>query len=83
VSPHGENAREFEYMTEAGMPPLETLRTATLSAATVLGAEQQLGTLEPGKLADIIAVPGDPARDVRVMRQVAFVMREGVIYRRP
>lgn len=83
VSPHGENAKEFEYMVEGGMPPLETLRAATLHAASVLGAESQLGTIEPGKLADIIAVPGDPSRDIRVMNKPAFVMKDGVIHRRP
>lgn len=83
VSPHGENAKEFEYMVQAGMPPLEAIRAATLSAAIVMGTEKQLGTLEAGKLADIIAVPGDPAQDIRVMNQVAFVMKDGTIYRRP
>jgi imidazolonepropionase-like amidohydrolase len=83
VSAHGENAREFEYMVEAGMPPLEAIRSATLSAATLLGAEDDLGTLEPGKLADIVAVPGDPIRDIAALRRVSFVMKEGKIHKRP
>jgi imidazolonepropionase-like amidohydrolase len=81
VSPHGENAREFQYMVEAGMPPLEALRSATLSAATVMGMEKQIGTLEAGNLADIIAVPGDPAKDMSVMMKVEFVMKDGVVYK--
>lgn len=81
VSPHGDNAKEFGYMVEAGMPPLEALRAATLSAATVMGMEKQLGTLEAGKLADIIAVPGDPSKDIGVMTKVEFVMKDGVVYK--
>lgn len=81
VSPHGDNAKEFGYMVEAGMPPLEALRAATLSAATVMGMEKQLGTLEAGKLADIIAVPGDPVKDINVMTKVEFVMKDGVVYK--
>ncbi|MFM7293941.1 MAG: amidohydrolase family protein, partial [Burkholderiales bacterium] len=83
VAPHGENAREFEYMVEGGMPPLETIRAATLSAATVMGMATQLGSLEAGKLADIVAVPGDPSKDISVMSKVAFVMKDGTIYRAP
>jgi imidazolonepropionase-like amidohydrolase len=83
VAPHGENAREFEYMVEAGMPPLETLRSATLYGATVMGMESQIGTIEAGKLADIIAVPGDPSKEIAVMSRVGFVMKDGVTYRQP
>jgi imidazolonepropionase-like amidohydrolase len=82
VPNHGDNAREFEFMVEAGMPPLEAIRSATLTAATVLGAEDRLGTLEAGKLADIIAVSGDPAANISAMRQVSFVMKGGKIYSR-
>jgi imidazolonepropionase-like amidohydrolase len=64
VGPHGENAKEFQYMVEGGMPPLEAIRAATLYGATVMGWADRLGTLEPGKLADIVAVPGDPVRDI-------------------
>ena len=83
VAPHGDNAREFEYMVEAGMPPLEALRAATLNGATVMGMESQLGTIEAGKLADIIAVPGDPSKEIAVMSRVGFVMKDGVTYRQP
>ena len=81
VAPHGDNAKEFQYMVEAGMPPLETIRAATLSAATVMGVEKQLGTIEPGKLADIVAVQGDPAADIGAMMKMAFVMKDGAIVR--
>lgn len=81
VAPHGDNAKEFQYMVEAGMPPLESIRAATLSAATVMGMEQQLGTIEPGKLADIVAVQGDPAIDIGAMMKMVFVMKDGTIYR--
>jgi len=82
VSPHGQNAREFEYMVEAGMPPLEAIRAATLNAATVMGWDDRLGVVEPGKLADVIAVPGDPRQDISTMSRVNFVMKDGVVVRR-
>jgi len=83
VAPHGDNAKEFQYMVEGGMPPLETIRAATLYGATVMGVADRLGTVEAGKLADIVAVPGDPVRDITVMTRVSFVMKDGVIYRKP
>ena len=83
VAKHGENAKEFEFMVEGGMPPLEAIRAATLHGAQVMGLEKEIGTLEVGKLADVIAVPGDPSRDIAVMSRVAFVMKDGTIYRRP
>lgn len=83
VGPHGDNAKEFEYMVEAGMPPLEALRAATLSAATVMGWEDRIGTLEAGKLADVVAVDGDPSRDISAMSRAVFVMKDGAVYKRP
>ena len=83
VGPHGDNAKEFQYMVEGGMPALEAIRAATLYGATVMGWADRLGTLEPGKLADIVAVPGDPVRDIAVMTRVSFVMKDGVAYRTP
>ena len=83
VAPHGENAREFEYMVEGGMPALEAIRAATLYGATVMGWQDRLGSLEAGKLADVVAVPDDPARDIATMSRVTFVMKDGVIYKRP
>jgi imidazolonepropionase-like amidohydrolase len=70
-------------MVEGGMPPLEAIRAATLYGATVMGWADRLGTLEAGKLADIVAVPGDPVRDISAMMRVAFVMKDGAIYRKP
>ncbi len=83
VGPHGDNAKEFQYMVEGGMPPLEAIRAATLYGATVMGWADRLGTIEPGKLADVIAVPGDPLRDITVMMRVSFVMKDGGVYRAP
>ncbi len=81
VAPHGDNAKEFIYMVEAGMPPMKAIQAATLSAATLLGVEKDLGTLEAGKLADIVAVPGDPLADIKLMTQVSFVMKAGTVYK--
>src|SRR5262249_39559785 len=82
VARHGENAREFEFMVEGGMPRLETIRAATLYAATVLGWQDRIGTIEAGKLADIVAVPADPRRDISTMSKVSFVMKDGAVVRR-
>jgi len=81
VGPHGDNAREFEYMVEGGMSPIDAIRAATSVAAEFLGVADRLGAIEPGKLADIIAVEGDPLADISRMRAVHFVMKEGVVYR--
>ncbi|MFQ5649729.1 MAG: amidohydrolase family protein [bacterium] len=82
VSPHGENAREFQYMVEGGMPAMAAIQSATRVAAELLGIEDELGTLEAGKLADIIAVDGDPLREIAVMQRVVFVMKDGRVYKR-
>jgi imidazolonepropionase-like amidohydrolase len=81
VFPHGENAREFVYLTQAGMPALEALRTATVNAAALLGRGHELGRLAPGYRADVIAVDGDPLADIRRMQRVSFVMKDGTVYR--
>jgi imidazolonepropionase-like amidohydrolase len=81
VAPHGQNAREFEYMVEGGMPPLEAIRAATLYGATVMGWDDRIGTIEPGKLADIVAVPDDPRKDISTMSRVSFVMKDGTVVR--
>ncbi|GMU05629.1 metal-dependent hydrolase family protein [Corallococcus caeni] len=81
VFEHGRNAQEFALLVEAGLTPAEALRTATVNAAELLGVADKLGTLEPGKLADVVAVPGDPLKDIRVTQKVFFVMKEGVIQR--
>ena len=81
VYAHGKNWMEFIYMTEAGMPILEAIHCATVNASELLGTTDQLGSIEKGKLADIIAVDGDPTKDVNVMGKVKFVMKEGVVYK--
>lgn len=83
VSAHGDNAREFAYMVEAGMPALEAIKSATIVAAKFLGVHDRLGTIEAGKLADLVAVPGDPLADITVMQRVSFVMKDGVVYKAP
>jgi imidazolonepropionase-like amidohydrolase len=81
VFAHGKNYKEFEYMVEAGMPALETIKAATVSGAELLGLTDKIGSVEKGKLADIIAVDGNPVQDIKVMQQVIFVMKEGVVYK--
>ena len=80
---HGTNAREFELMVEYGMKPVEAVRAATLRAAELLRMEKQLGAVEPGKYADIIAVEGNPLEDIRALRRVTFVMKAGQVYLSP
>ena len=74
-------AREAQYYVEAGMTPLQALRSATTETARLLGAEQDIGSLEPGKYADIVAVGGNPAEDIKALRQILFVMKGGKTYR--
>ncbi len=81
VSPHGDNWREFVYMTEGGMPPAEAIVSATRSAAMLLNQWENLGSIEPGKYADIIATPGDPRGDVDEFGRVHFVMKGGTVYK--
>jgi imidazolonepropionase-like amidohydrolase len=81
VSPHGINAQEFGLMVDLGMKPAAALRAATASAADLLGLGQTIGTLQPGKAADVIAVPGNPLADIHVMEKVKFVMKGGQVFR--
>jgi imidazolonepropionase-like amidohydrolase len=81
VFPHGENGKEFGYMVEAGMPPMEAIKAATVSAAAVLGMGEKIGTIEAGKLADIIAVDDNPLLNIKTMEKVSFVMKDGVVYK--
>ena len=79
--PHGLGARQFALMTGIGMTPAAAIRAATVTAAELLGMADRIGTIEPGKLADLVAVDGDPLADVRLLERVAFVMKGGVVYR--
>ncbi|MEO8025950.1 MAG: amidohydrolase family protein [Bryobacteraceae bacterium] len=82
LSGHHENAgQEFVWMVQYGMPALQTLRAATSSAAELLGWQDRVGSIDPGKLADIVAVEGNPVEDITVMKRVTFVMKDGVIYK--
>jgi imidazolonepropionase-like amidohydrolase len=81
VYAHGKNWMEFVYMTEAGMPVLEAIQSATIHAATLIGIEDKTGSLDKGKLADIVAISGDPVQDIQAMGRVKFVMKEGIIYK--
>ncbi len=81
VYPHGYNAKEFEYMVEGGMPPAECIKAATVVNAQVLGMKDQIGAIEAGKFADIIAVDGNPLQDIKTLQQVKFVMKDGKVYK--
>ncbi len=81
VFPHGENSREFGYMVEAGMKPMEAIKSATSIPAKVMGDFGKVGSLEQGKLADIVAVEGNPLQKIEVLENISFVMKDGVVYK--
>src|SRR5436309_13142171 len=81
VFPHGQNAKEFKLMVDLVMAPIDALKSATVSDAELLGIAQEVGTLEKGKLADVIAMPSDPTSDITATERVSFVMKEGKIVR--
>jgi imidazolonepropionase-like amidohydrolase len=81
VYPHGDNAKEFEYMVQAGMPAMYVLQAATTHAAELLHKQDELGRIAPGRHADVIAVPGNPLDDITAMQHVSFVMKDGVVYK--
>jgi imidazolonepropionase-like amidohydrolase len=81
VYAHGKNWMEFVYMNEGGMPALEAIKCATVNASELLGQSSQLGSIEKGKIADIVAVDGDPSKDIQVMGKMKFVMKDGKIYK--
>lgn len=83
VFPHGQNAKEFALMTGLGMAPIDALRAATSVNAELLGIAPKVGTLEKGKLADVVAIPGDPVADITATERVIFVMKEGKIVKGP
>ncbi|HEY6446547.1 MAG TPA: amidohydrolase family protein, partial [Acidobacteriaceae bacterium] len=82
VYPHGQNWEDFVYLVKAGLPPAYTLQMATMNAAQLLGHDDEIGSVAPGKFADLVAVPGNPLDDIQVMSQVNFVMKAGVVYKR-
>ena len=83
VTPHGRNGRELALLVDSGMKPAAALQAATVVDAELLGMSDRIGALEPGKLADVIAVPGDPLAQIAAVERVSFVMKEGVVYKRP
>ena len=83
VYPHGDNAKEFAYMVQAGMPAIEAIRAATLNAAELLKHADTLGQVAPGYAADLIAVKGDPLQDVTTLQHVEFVMKAGTVFKKP
>ena len=81
VYAHGKNWMEFIYMTESGMPAMEAIKCATVNGAELIGVSDKVGSIEKGKLADIVAVEGDPLKDMHAMGEMRFVMKDGVVYR--
>ena len=81
VFPHGQNAKEFGYMVEVGMPPMETIQSATITNAKVLGLADKLGQIKPNFVADIVATDSNPLQDISAMERISFVMKDGVIYK--
>jgi imidazolonepropionase-like amidohydrolase len=81
VYPHGENAQEFVYMVQAGIPPMYAIQAATTHAATLLKHSDDFGSISAGKYADVVAVPGNPLDDISLMKKVDFVMKAGTVYK--
>ena len=81
IYPHGLNARQFAYQVRCGQSPLDAIRSATLHAAELMRWDDRVGRIEPGYLADVIAVDGDPLQDVRLLEDVGFVMKDGAVQR--
>jgi imidazolonepropionase-like amidohydrolase len=81
VYPHGENAQEFVYLVQAGLPPMVAIQAATTHAATLLKHDADFGSLTAGKYADVVAVPGNPLDDISLMPRVDFVMKAGTVYK--
>lgn len=83
IYPHGRNAEQFALMVKAGMAEIDAIRSATITAAELIGIEEKTGSIEEGKWADIIAVKGNPLKDIEVLEKVEFVMKEGKVYKSP
>src|SRR5258708_30844979 len=83
VYPHGLNAHEFAVYVALGMTPVQAIQTATVNAADLLGWSDRIGTIEAGKFADIVAVNGDPSKDVTLLQSPVFVMKGAVVYKQP
>jgi imidazolonepropionase-like amidohydrolase len=81
ATPHGQNAKELWAMVDRGMTPMQALRAATVTSAELIDRSHELGRLEAGYLADIVAVPGDPSADITMTEDVRFVMKDGVVYK--
>jgi imidazolonepropionase-like amidohydrolase len=81
VFPHGDNGKEFTYMVEAGMPPMEAIKSATVVPAGILGMSDKIGTIAPGMMADIVATDENPMKNIKTMETVSFVMKDGVVYK--
>jgi imidazolonepropionase-like amidohydrolase len=81
VFPHGENGKDFRYLVQAGMSPMQSIQAATIEAATLIGHPEMVGSIAPGRFADLIAVTQDPLKDVSVLEKVGFVMKDGVVCR--
>ncbi len=79
--PHGQNAREFALMVQAGMTPMDAILAATRNAADLIGDAKDIGSIQPGRFADIVAVSGDPLTDVSELTRVQFVMKGGTVYK--
>lgn len=81
VCPHGENAKQFAYMVKYGLTPIQAIQSATIWAADLIGHKNEIGSIAPGKHADLVAVPGDPLANIRLLENVSFVMKDGVVYK--
>jgi len=81
VFPHGDNGKEFTYMVEAGMPPMEAIKAATIINAGILGMSDKIGVIDAGMLADIVATDENPLKNIKTMEKVSFVMKDGIIYK--
>ena len=77
VYPHGQNGRQFAYMVRYGMTPMQAIQSATIRAAELLGKDKELGSIAPGRFADLVAVDGDPLADIHILENVAHVMKGG------